>query len=482
MKTRQYIITNKLNLDINFLTKQIINTDLNIYYDHNLEFSYVEEFNKGIYLLGFVFDPFNIERTSEEILNDFIKCNDKTAILKKREKLSGHYILVVSLLNETFIFADFFSEMQIFYYKCNNEIFVSSSDKLILDISSKSLNLNSYKKSLINDKDFLHKNEHYFLGYEDWDEDIKKLLPDNTLSLKTLEVNRIDCFNIKTLDVEEIIELYKVIILNSLDFYKIKFDKIMIGLTAGIDSRLLLAISRLRNFGFNYFTFSRENEKSKVDTTIAMKIANKLRLNYNSYFLPELDKQFIFPRILSKTRNIQWYKINLTHKDVVLTSYGSDFIRGYHDNEPFNNEISILKTIKYDINKYNQEKTKEWLNSNIQKYLEKESNSFLKISDLHHLEIRYGKHGSKGSHEHNFANINMISPFNNKYLQYSVLKSIDINSRKHPENKFHKIIINSLLPELENIPYNPYNKNIKEKIAEKMFPFYKLYLSLKKKF
>ena len=478
MKINQYFITNDVNVSFEIADFNLNSIDdYKIFSHNNLKVNCFEFEENEIIILGDIYDSFNAGCSIGDIGHVLVKSRTLGDLLQMLDKYTGRFVVFSKLNNTHHIVSDFFCQRQVFYRFNEDKFYASSSDKLLLDSLHLELEVDDKKKHLRTSNYFLKIHEHWFLDNTDWDHRFNKLLPNHFLNINKSEVLRIPIYASLLSDKKTFEKEFLAVLKNSIEAYSNRY-KLMLGLTSGYDSRLLMTSSfTLKNL-IKYFTFSRKDTYVKRDVAIAKKLSDRYGLDYSEIIVNDLSKefksefesQFLVPRILDKTKNIQWFKNQALEKTANISGFGGELIRGFYHEENFKNIESICKTIEYELNQSNKDAIDSWLES-ARTYVDKNN---LLISDLFYLEVRLGKWGNKMVHEMDFASVEEFTPYNNRYLLFSLLLNYNADERK-------TIILNLLEQSLEgitDIPINP--KTWKDTV--KRIIFYKYYKKWIQKF
>ena len=475
MKINQYFITNDdhVSLDDSDFSEFHVD-DFKIFVHKNLKANQFSSGSNKLVILGDAFNPFNPEFSNERIGKELVQANFLDEFLKNLDKITGRYVMFLCIDGSYYVLSDFFGQRQVYYWFDANCFYASSSPKLILETLKLDLEIDEIKLALSKSNYFLKIHEHWLLGETDWDSRLKKILPNHYLNINQKTAKRIPMYVTKTLNNEGLEQEALSILKNSMEAYSKRYS-IMLGITSGYDSRLLLASSITLKNTIKYFTFNRKDTYVKRDIKIARQLAEAYHLDYKSIdtsalsleFISEYKNQFIIPRILDKTKNIQWFKNQNLKNTAVVSGNGGPIIKRIYKEEDFATANSICKATKIEPSKFNISAIDQWLET-AKEYTKEHS---LLISDLFYLEMKFGKWGSKMSHEIDFAAVENFTPYNNRHLAFSLLLYYNKGN--------HKTITLSLLEKslegITTIPFNP--KTWKDTIKKIIFyEYYKKWI------
>jgi len=459
---------------------------LDVIYNHKLSCTIVNINQIRILLLGYILDPFNPGLSNEQIINSLCKCSaDTESLINNLQKYSGRYVLLYKSNDDFIALTDALGLKQLYYTNNEDDIIISSSPKLMLDLLNWQPEISDEVKNLLISDDY-KLNESPWVSEYWYDKRIKRVLPNHYFDLIRDQVYRTPLF-ITQLSEKETCELAKTIFTGSLRAVSNRFEKILQPLTAGWDSRLLLAASKSLSNNIEYYLFiNNPQELEKSDVIIATKLASKLNLNFKIVSTVELKKEFmekyseicIFPRILPKTSNIQWHYYENSDKNVInINGNGGEILRRvYYYYERKDGKVDIKTLLKCRVyNWFFESEIENWYRETSH-YAEKYNISLL---DLFYWEQRIGQWHALYQYEQDVA-IEEFSPFNNKSLLLSILQ-IDPEKRMKSNCIFCKEIILELLPEALDEPLNPiFGLNLKRRIIVYLRKKPDLFLFLKK--
>lgn len=452
MRLNQYFITNNTTIKVDGFNK-VNCKDFFIYSHKNLSVTLAENKNCNLAILGFIINPFQPNLSNLDITKHITNLGSKNEILSYLEKCSGRFVLLINLNKDTFVVNDFMAQRQVYYYFKDHFTYLSSNEKLLLDTLNLTPEISNKKQNLSNDPVFLNIQEHWFLDLTSWDNRLHQLLPNHILNCKTKITERIPFYNKESLTYNNVVNQSSFIIKKSILAISKRY-KLQVPITSGYDSRLMLAACLSENLKMKNFIFNRKGTYVKRDVKTAKILAKKYDLNFNIIdpkqlsedFISKFKSQFIIPRILQKTQNIQWFKNNKQEeKHINIVGVGGGLLKAFYNQNKFNSAEEIIKEVSVNKNKNNLEAILKWLKTI--------KNNRLNKSDLFFLEIRTGLWANKTALELDFAELEEFSPFNNKYFVYSILDNTSIKQRKTLQ--FYNDLLEQTHLEITSIPLNP---------------------------
>ena len=279
---RQFILGPRYLKKFSRWKKKRINQNLFLMVHPDLELNYMSNNHISLILLGFILDPYNTRYSNKDILNKLIE-DDNTfkEFVRSTYDLGGRWIIIYKDNKSIKIFHDATGDRQIYYSKNNSEIWCASQPHTI----AKELNLKKSKDKDLNKfitSNVFNKNEHAWAGDGTLYNNIKHLLPNKYLDLKNGSCVRYwPDKKLKEISIKEAIdkssEILKGLLKNANNRYNL-----MLAVTSGLDSRVLLAASKeIRKDVFYYIQkFGNLNYKS-ADIKIPLKLFPKLNLKFN---------------------------------------------------------------------------------------------------------------------------------------------------------------------------------------------------------
>ena len=453
MKINQYFITNNdcITIDADDFSLNKID-DYSIYSHKKLKVNSFKNSDNALVILGDIFNPAKPDESNVDIGNALVKEESLDHILRAIDKLTGRFVIFIKTDSICYMVSDFYCQRQVYYWFDDDLFYASSSPKLILDTLNLDLIIDEEKSKLRTSNYFLKIHEHWLLGETDWDDRLIKLLPNHFLNINKKLTQRIPIFATRVSNKSQLEKEFLSILKNSIDAYSKRYD-LMQGLTAGHDTRLLMSLSITLKNAFKYFTFSRDEAYVNRDVAIAKQLASKFSLDHHvieterlsAKFKSEYETEFLVPRLLDKTKNIQWFK-NSKFKNTAVVS-GNGGTRSVYNDDNFKNSTAICKEIEFDPNALNLKLIDSWLDT-AKTYA---NDNEISIGYLFYLEMRMGKWGNKMVYEMDMTNIEEFIPYNNRHLLFSIL--LNYNEEEH------KTITLNLLEQsfegITKIPINP---------------------------
>lgn len=411
--------------------------------------------NEKCLMIGKAAHSLDPKKRVKDIISDIAGLDDYEDIIKYIDDIAGRYIILFKVSNNIVCVTDACAFKRGLFTQYNGHKILTSSEKFAAHLMQFEIEIKDDVNKLINDSYFKRRESPWF-GLVAYDERFKLILPNHCLYWNSFQVTRLPVPNIPK---KNRTELAALMLKNTLEGLAAQY-KLIQPITAGIDSRILLAASKDIKDEISYYVFSRKDNDE--DTQIARQLStlnnNSLaviqasNIDKNDSFMDTLENNVIQPRALPKTANI-YYHLKHTHPNSVnINGNGSEVCRLVYGSSPFQLNAKQLAIIQgVDNWPLLSEKINDWfVSTNVLEYANKHK---LSVSDLFYWEQRMPLWGATYPLEQDIA-IDEVSPFSNRKLIYTLLRE-PVNKRKRPQNKASKEIISYLNSSLNDLPFNP---------------------------
>jgi hypothetical protein len=429
-----------------------------LYAHPDLPQSEYSEGKKRLILLGDLYDPDNFEFDNSEILASLINNNSIIKLLESSFKYAGRFVLFFILNESVYVFHDSGASRKIYYTVGMESMWCGSKPHVIAKYSG--INKTSDKTVLdfYNSDDFkLHENADV---YTNTIYDNIKHLPANFY----LDIQMGKAFrywpNKKLIEtsLDQGVERGAKMLSGILKSINFRYN-LMIPVTAGFDSRLILAATKeIKNDPYFYILKNRDMSDSHQDITIPSRLLSKQGLTLNIIeYSNDVDKEF--REIYFKNDEFANEKFlpiiyNVFYKrfqdKINLPGLLSGISRNYFDTYKKNITADILvKRFKYENNKLAYNSFKEWIDGVQEIAYELKYD----IGDLFNWEENNGNLHTKVQSNKDIAQ-DEFAPFNCRNLLITFL-SVPKKYRNRYTNIFYKAMIKYMWPELLSEPFNP---------------------------
>lgn len=388
-------------------------------------------------LLGYILDPENPKRTNRDILMDLAhESEDSDACLKKADNLAGRYVIIHNLGEGIRIWNDPAGIRPVFYAKTQDGVWCSSipsflADTLDIDIDE------DVKREFIDSEYYSSCAEPWYPGNSTQWKEIKHLTPNNFLTLPDCEVTRFWPIQpLENISLEDCVKESSAILQGILQSAANRYP-LAIGISAGLDSRVLLSASRNVSGTITYVTYpetKKLSETRRVDVAVATALLKKLKQKH----------------------------VLLRHAplDMFVSGNGSETARCY--NAKYNvSDISsaeLARIANMEGNRFAITEFSHWLEKT--KFL----NETTKIDtlDLFHLEQKVANWAAMKITHNTDVSHDTLLPFNSRRL-LSLLLSVPREYRMPPNHQLHLELIKHMWPECLCLPINPESRKGKWK-------------------
>jgi hypothetical protein len=416
----------------------------------------------SITLLGYILDPYDPLSSDSDIINRMIRqATSADDVFSFVDSMGGRFVIVLNYESKLRIFSDAAGLRQVFYTRDSfDTLWCAAQPGMIAE----QLNMKFDEEILnefINPYFFKTIHEYWYPGDSTAFKEIIHLLPNHYLDINTGEVVRYWPTNkLDTISPEECVEESSRILKGLIEAAYHRFD-LALGISAGLDSRILLAASK--NFSKDIFYYSQQSPprfiESHPDLVVPAKLLAKLGLNHKIIKCPpKMDEEFeiIFKRNVTTARpmkglayycNYIWNEQGKVAMIGNCAEIGRCYFRLYNSSKvtPKNlAEFAGMQKYAFAIKHFDR-----WLSlvSGI------EERYGINILDLFYWEQRMGNWAAMGFAEADIAR-ETFTPYNCRYLLTTLL-CVEEKYRKKPDFELYKKLIMHMWPETLQVPINP---------------------------
>ncbi|MBN1855292.1 MAG: hypothetical protein JW829_21355 [Pirellulales bacterium] len=256
---------------------------------------------------------------------------------------------------------------------------------------------------------------------------------------------------------------------------------VLMALTAGWDSRVLLAASKHVSRNIKYFVYRQTNvKKSHSDIWVPKKIAGALGIDFAvkrpfnnqlpGWFVSMLSQNVTCARVLPKTINI-YDKLIAGNMRININGNASEICRNFYDKYCKMN-VSNISSADLAVCMFGDKapsfvikELDEWKNG-----FDYQTNECLNLLDFLYWEQRLGNWGAQYPAEQDIA-VEEISPFNCRLLIETLLSS-PRHLRAAPDYPLYRELIRHMWPEALAFPINPHSKGMFVDILKRQVRYY----------
>jgi hypothetical protein len=403
----------------------------------------IEYSGRLVFLLGDIYDFENPKLNNSEILSAFAGSSFEE-LLVKTSKYAGRFVFLFYSGDEIKMFHDASASRKIYYANVNDSVHCSSNPYLLANAlqleHSKDESINIYYNS-----DRLIGNNFGHKGDRTPYDEVLQLLPNHYIKVDPI-------FSIKRYFPREFVldKSDKEIVQESIKMLKGFLESashrypLMMPITAGYDSRVLLAVSKDIKDRVFYYLNVRKQTLNSTDARLHKKMLSKLGLEFNLLHIkddypnefkemcirnnPFIGQNFIgvFHNYLTNYAN----HLNLPAQiiPIINHSYKYRYMDLSFVNDFYSNWLCKFEKSEPYVKKYDKGELLFW-----EDYFPNRQTQLLQDKDIAQEEFYI---------------------FNSSYL-LALMLSYTKKYRKSPYRRLHKEIIKELWPELLKFPFNP---------------------------
>jgi hypothetical protein len=464
---RQYILLGNSVQKIDGWKEEIIRNKLRswyLYYHPDLKVTRNKNSFFQLVLIGYILDPEKTTYTDEDILNDLLQNTSYEQLLKDSDKYNGRFVLLCIEDENMKIVNDATGFREVYYTFHNNSFACGSTPDIIAKFSGIGNTKDQDVLDFFN-SDELKQRDHVWIGYKTIFENILHLPPNHYLNVETRKYIRFWPFEpIHTISIEKCAEECAAILKGTIESAANRYELHM-GITAGWDTRLLLAASKnVKDKIFYYINKVSTLDESSPDLQISKRLDRLFDLNLKIIDIkPEIDPEFedIFysnnslahDKLLAIFYNVYIRKWDSTY--TISGTMGNGLARIYF-RIPEGHKLTgknIAALAGYSKNKYVVDSLKEWI-TNVSSTIDEFN---INIMDLYQLEQDNTNWASLTASEQDIVR-EEIRPFNNRNL-IRLFWSLDSKYRFQNFPEIYVRIMEILWMDVLVVPCNPSNKS-----------------------
>jgi hypothetical protein len=469
---RQFILGPHYKENLQNWKHEKVNDNYYLSVHPDLQISKVSWGNNFLIMLGYILDPYNTSFDNNQILNLILKdIKNIDEVFKKLERMCGRFVMIIKVDNDFRIFNDTTGMRQIFYYKdSHNHLWCASQPSIIAE----HLNLDVEKEiydELFKLSIFSKTTEYWYPGNSTIFKDIFHLTPNHYINLDQLNIVRYwPRKKIKNRSYNECLQNSVLLLENLIEAATNRFN-LALGISAGYDSRLVLAAGKKVSDKIFYFTHIKEDSDVNMDdVSIPADLLARLNIQHHVIKIPDkMDSDF---EKLSRTNvtTARTTKVFNTYalfeyfknekKEIVLSSGNiSEIAKRNVRRLPrlpnfLINGFILSSVANMNGSRFAIKKFKDWFVS------AKETLKFgIKIFDLFYWEQRMANWAAMTFSEMDI-NFENFSPFNCRELLENMI-SLPLKYRSQPDYIFHNELIRTMWPETLQLPINPERNSFK---------------------
>lgn len=438
----------------------------------DLEVTSLEEGAFRLVLLGYLLDPGAPENSNQQILSRISReAKNTTDLIAALDDLGGRYVLFIFTGSDQVVLNDAGGLRQVFYHNSpDGSLWLAPQPGLIADRFQ--FKYSTEVDSFLNSETIQKYREPWFPGDATPFAEVKHLLPNHLLDLKSGEVRRYwPLQRISKQGMQEGAKKAAGILQQLMQAANNRFNLAM-ALTGGYDSRIVFAACRgiVQELHVYSMMYHRLSEQSP-DITLAQQIAGFAGVPHHlfSCFEP-MDEDFSYlythnlEKIYQSYGNIVYGRFrNLDQDKVVVKSVVNEIARCfYYRNGVYPYRVTpefLCKVSKLGEHPFVYRKFEEWMND-----AQPVVALGYKLLDFFYWENRNANWQAMSQLEFDLAH-EEFTPFSCRTLLATML-GVDHQYRCMPKNTFQREMVRQSWGELDQFPYNPRGKVIKKPFYE----------------
>jgi hypothetical protein len=434
-----------------------------ILYAHpDLEITPAFQNSKCITLIGHIYDTSSPLMTNSDIAEEIInRPPGIDELIAWMKRYAGRYAVFYQDHDTAAIFPDALALREIYFYTSENQVVCGSQPNLLAEFSSPEIGRSDDSRQI----EFYHLHssnsrwnpEYKWVGEDTCYQDVKHLLPHHYLDISARRAIRFwPQKPLQRRNLDEAVAKGCALLKGAIGAMVIRHP-LMLAVTAGLDSRTLLAASRDYKDKIYYFINNENLGRHHPDLSVPVGIFKQIGLPLHVHEVTEKVEEsfqetffenvfFASARILSTIYNVYYQN----HQDKYNVIGIGEIGRTRFGKEPrILNGYRLAYLMGYSNNDYVIEKCGEILSEMLPFY----ARCGLNVMTGFYWEQYLGNWGSVGNSESDIA-IEEINP-TNCYDFYEVLLGVDAKYAKYHHNVLFNKLIGRMWPELLTFPINP---------------------------
>ncbi len=408
----------------------------NLYTHPDLEITIAHNEYCKLVLLGYLLNPYKVESDNQIVLDDLIIHHDFNQIVEETHKLNGRFLLFY-LDNEVFrVINDASGFRELYYLEDSVKTHCGSTPDIIKKYIGAEQNPDQEAFTFFKSEEYSD-NSHTWVGHETIYKNLRKLPSNFMLDLNAQEIKRF--WPIKPLEKQNLEEVatkgaeYLQGCLNTAILRK----PIHLGVTAGWDSRVLLAASKsLKDKIFYYSNYRSELDDKHPDIVIPQILSEKLGFNLNLLRIEDVKEKTIIWEIYSENNYrandvlFPVFNFGLINKfDNTITVSGTlaeGSARKYYYSPHADRSLTgrqLARIVGFKKNRYAARMLNEWL-EDAQNICSKFNIDVLDLYQIEHEACNWSSHTAS---EQDIVR-EELRPFNSRYL-ISLFWSLNVKHR-----------------------------------------------------
>jgi hypothetical protein len=420
--------------------------------------------NGVVVLLGHAVDPFRADRDEQAIVDVLGSATWNIAqLISATSALAGRWLVIAQNREGSYIFADACGMRRCAYLAEGTGIWCASEPELIGANTPLALTADEDVRQFVSHPAHA-KHQSAWVGNQTIYQGVLRLMPNHYLDVgQRRQIRHYPHAQIQPQDPAPLIERATAILRGAMTAITQR-HKVSLGVTAGWDSRLMVAASRHVKDRIEYFTWQKSDMPDHhPDIVVPKKLAQALRLNFAirpapnvfpAWFISILA-QNVTATILPKTGNI-YAQLLASQDQINLNGNTSEVARNYYydrsgrgQDELSSQRMAMLLLHSEEVTAYPVRQIEEWKRG-LSCPLDGPA-----MLDFLYWEQRMGGWCGQYFAEQDIA-MDVFQPFNCRVLLEALL-ACPRSMRSRPDYPLYRELIVRLWPEAMQVPINPSN-------------------------
>jgi len=437
--------------------------------------------DRTLHIYGLILDPAHPTHTTGDIARSLLSCETLDSFLRATSSLGGTFLLIWQSPAGSFVVPDSGALRPCFYYHRDGQTHLGSSAKGLQQALPES------KQPPLEDTDFFQsafaKKGLFVMGRTPW-RGLRQLLPNHFLNLDTGSSHRYfpwESYHARPWAsvLPELIGILRGQIAAAAHRHTLALP-----LTAGWDSRVLLAVSRpvLDHYSGTYTMRHPYMSDRHEDVRIPPKLAGTARMPHQFYTntgdtIPEVEQllaaEVDAPNPRNPAMHTNVYNPHLTDQ-LIISGVASETAKRYYGEENNLQPERLAILTGYGDHPYVVEALTEWLVD-----AQKVADLGYDILDFFHWEFNVGTSVAREVTEINLSRARVFPPFSHKQLIDTLLR-VPPKYRDMYDHRVYREIIKTCWPDLLQYRVNPNRKTDIIRLMKRL-GIYTAYTNLKRR-
>jgi hypothetical protein len=435
---------------------------------------------RQVVLLGLMVDPLQPDASAARLVDELAELPDLDAVLERTDGYTGRWAVLTRWGGESYLLHDAFGARSIYWVTGPDERWCGSDPALLREVVPFGAHDDDDVREFLASPRFLLYEGAWVGDGTRW-KGVRHLLPNHVLDLESWEAERVFPRSaLATMSVNSAAEIAAGYLEGAMDAFS-RRGRLALAVTAGLDSRVLLAASRRHLGSIDCFVdrFGLLPE-DHPDVTVPQELARCLGFEFtvedSDLELPveirrRLEANVDGARDLPRTRAI-WSRLARGEDRLGINGNGNEVARRYFarepkpeperdgDGPPVPEPERLARIFGYGELPYAIRELERWRDR---------VGSLRGIDplDLLYWEQRMGNWGTLFVAEQDMA-MDEVSPFNNRRLLCTLL-AVPAAARSGPDYPLSRRIIELLWPETLEVPINPPAPPVPTVLSDELF-------------